>query len=41
MSQVLGITAVAILTWVLWDYSLAFSDGGAIIGGLSKAGFAG
>ena len=41
MSQVLGITAVAILTWVLWDYSLAFSSGGAIIGGLSKAGFAG
>ena len=41
MSQVLGITAVAILTWVLWDYSLAFSDGGAIVGGLSKAGFAG
>ena len=41
MSQVLGITAVAILTWVLWDYSVAFSDGGAIVGGLSKAGFAG
>jgi ammonium transporter, Amt family len=41
MSQVLGITAVAILTWVLGDYSLAFSSGGAIIGGLSKAGFAG
>ena len=41
MSQVLGITAVAILTWVLGDYSLAFSGGGAIIGGLSKAGFAG
>ena len=41
MSQVLGITAVAILTWVLWDYSLAFSDGGSIIGGLSKAGFKG
>jgi len=41
MSQVLGITAVAILTWVLWDYSLAFYDGGAVIGGLGKAGFAG
>jgi Amt family ammonium transporter len=41
MSQVLGITAVAILTWVLWDYSLAFSSGGSMIGGLSKAGFAG
>src|SRR5690348_12075800 len=41
MSQVLGITAVAILTWVLWDYSLAFYDGNALIGGLGKAGFAG
>src|SRR6478735_12815056 len=41
MSQALGITAVAILTWVLWNYSLAFSGGGAIVGGLSKAGFAG
>jgi ammonium transporter, Amt family len=41
MSQVLGITAIAIVTWVLWDYSLAFYDGGALIGGLGKAGFAG
>jgi Amt family ammonium transporter len=41
MSQVLGITAVAILTWVLWNYSLAFYDGNAVIGGLGKAGFAG
>ena len=41
MSQVLGITAIAILTWVLWDYSLAFSGGNWLIGGLSKAGFAG
>lgn len=41
MSQVLGISAVAILTWVLWDYSLAFSDGGRLVGNLSKAGFAG
>ncbi|MFL6753474.1 MAG: ammonium transporter [Sphingomicrobium sp.] len=41
MSQVLGVTAVAILTWVMWDYSLAFSDGGMLIGGLAKAGFAG
>jgi Amt family ammonium transporter len=41
MSQVLGITAVAILTWVLWDYSLALCDGNALIGGLDKAGFAG
>src|SRR5579884_3522467 len=41
MSQVLGISAVAILTWVMWDYSLAFNDGGRFIGSLSKAGFAG
>src|SRR5881275_1248022 len=41
MSQVLGITAIAILTWVLWDYSLAFSGGNWLIGGLSEAGFAG
>ena len=41
MSQVLGISAVAILTWVLWDYSLAFGGGNWLIGGLSKAGFAG
>ena len=41
MSQVLGITAIAILTWVLWNYSLAFSTGNAIIGNLAKAGFAG
>src|SRR4051795_4719641 len=41
MSQVLGISAVAILTWVLWDYSLAFGGGGRLIGNLSKAGFAG
>ena len=41
MSQVLGISAIAILTWVLWNYSLAFYDGNAIIGGLAKAGFAG
>jgi Amt family ammonium transporter len=41
MSQVLGITALAILSWVLWDYSLAFYDGNAFIGGLGKAGFAG
>ena len=38
MSQVLGITAIAILSWVLWDYSLAFSDGNWLIGGLSQGG---
>ena len=36
MSQVLGITAIAILTWVLWNYSLAFSAGNGLIGGLSQ-----
>jgi Amt family ammonium transporter len=41
MSQVMGITAIAILTWVLWDYSLAFSGGNWLIGSLSKGGFAG
>jgi Amt family ammonium transporter len=41
MSQVLGIAAIAILTWVLWDYSLAFSGGNWLIGSLAKAGFAG
>src|SRR5881628_2290491 len=41
MSQVLGITAVAILTWVLWDYSLAFHGSGRFIGDLSVTGFAG
>jgi ammonium transporter, Amt family len=41
MSQVLGITAVAILSWVLWDYSLAFHGAGRFIGDLSVAGFSG
>jgi Amt family ammonium transporter len=41
MSQVLGIGAVAILSWVLWGYSLAFLDGNALVGGFGKAGFAG
>lgn len=40
MSQVLAITSIAILTWVLWDYSLAFGSGNGLIGNLSKAGFA-
>ena len=41
MSQALGITAIAILTWVLWNYSLAFSGGNWLIGGLSKIGLSG
>ena len=35
MSQVLGITAIAILSWVLWNYSLAFSGGNWLIGSLA------
>ena len=41
MSQVMGVAAVAILAWVGWGYSLAFSDSGAIVGDLAKAGLAG
>ena len=41
MSQVLGISAIAILTWVLWDYSLAFTGDGRFVGDLGKAGLAG
>ncbi|MFL6737111.1 MAG: ammonium transporter [Sphingomonas sp.] len=41
MSQVLAITAVAILSWILWNYSLAFYDGNALVGGIGKAGLAG
>ena len=41
MSQVLGITALAIVVWLLWGYSLAFDGGGAWIGSLAKAGMAG
>jgi Amt family ammonium transporter len=37
LSQVLGITAAATLVWVGWGYSLAFTDGTATVGGLSKA----
>jgi Amt family ammonium transporter len=41
MSQVLGIAAVAILTWVLWNYSIAFSNGNWLFGYLGKVGLAG
>src|SRR4051812_24952828 len=41
ISQGLGIAAIAILTWVLWNYSLAFGDGNWLFGYLGKAGFAG
>ncbi|MEO7603174.1 MAG: ammonium transporter [Sphingomicrobium sp.] len=38
MSQVLAISALTILIWILWGYSLAFDGGGALIGSLGKAG---
>jgi len=41
MSQVMGVGAVAILAWVGWAYSLAFSGGGLIVGDLAKFGLAG
>jgi Amt family ammonium transporter len=41
MSQVLGVTAIAILSWVGWNYSLSFSGGNGLIGGLGKIGLAG
>src|SRR5687767_3543362 len=41
MSQVLGIATVAVLSWIGWGYSLAFADGNAVVGGLSKLGLAG
>jgi Amt family ammonium transporter len=36
LSQVLGVTAVAILVWVGWAYSLAFDAGSRFVGGTSK-----
>lgn len=41
MSQVLGIAAIAILSWVLWNYSLAFSEGNGLVGTLARAGLSG
>src|SRR4030095_10503965 len=41
MSQVMGVAAVAILVWVGWGYSMAFSDSGAIVGDLAKVGLKG
>ena len=41
MSQVMGAGAVAILAWVGWAYSLAFSGSGQIVGNLAKLGLAG
>src|SRR3546814_12207530 len=41
MSQVLGITSVAILVWVGWGYSLAFDAGNPFCGGTSRLLLAG
>lgn len=41
LSQLLGITAVAILVWVAWGYSLAFGGSGPVVGGLDRAFLAG
>jgi Amt family ammonium transporter len=40
LSQVLTVTAIGMIAWVLYGYSLAFTDGGSInrfVGGLGKA----
>jgi Amt family ammonium transporter len=44
LMQVSTVTVVGMITWILWGYSLSFTDGGAankFIGGLSKLGLAG
>jgi Amt family ammonium transporter len=44
LMQVSTVTVVGMITWILWGYSLAFTDGGAankFIGGLSKFGLSG
>ena len=44
LMQVSTVTVVGMITWVLWGYSLAFTDGGAankFVGGLSKLGLSG
>jgi len=41
LMQVLLIACVAMIIWVFYGYSLAFTDGGPLIGGLSKAFLAG
>ncbi|MGE4372634.1 MAG: ammonium transporter [Xanthobacter sp.] len=37
LMQVLAITSVMMLIWVIYGYSLAFTEGSAFIGGFSKA----
>jgi len=44
LSQVLIVTAIGMVAWVGWGYSMAFTDGGGInsfVGGFSKIGLAG
>jgi len=41
LSQVLAIAALVILAWIGWGYSLAFSEGTPVVGGLGKAFLAG
>jgi Amt family ammonium transporter len=41
LTQIATLTAIAILVWVGWGYSLAFVDGNAVIGGFQKAFLAG
>jgi Amt family ammonium transporter len=41
MMQCFAITCVVTLLWVFWGYSLAFTEGNAFVGGLSKLFLAG
>ncbi|ODU19698.1 MAG: ammonia channel protein [Sphingomonas sp. SCN 67-18] len=41
LTQVLGVCALAMIIWVGWGYSLAFSGGGAFIGDTAKLFLAG
>jgi Amt family ammonium transporter len=44
LMQVLTVTAIVMIVWVLWGYSMAFTDGGSLnayVGGFSKALLAG
>ena len=44
LSQVLIVTAIGMVAWVGWGYSMAFTDGRSLnqfVGGLSKVGLAG
>ncbi|MFN3287696.1 MAG: ammonium transporter [Sphingomonadaceae bacterium] len=36
LTQVIAITSLVCIVWVLWGYSLAFTDGSAFIGSLDK-----